>query len=106
MKKVYHVAISQRAQDNLLKILFYLETSWTVRIKDKFLNRFIDYVKFIEQNPFLFPVSDYSDEVRRCMITKHNALYYKIVGSEVEIITIHDVRQNPDNLYIENKNSQ
>jgi len=54
----------------------------------------------IKENPYLFPVTEYGQEVRRCMITKHNALYYRIINRTIEIVTIHDVRQNPDNLHI------
>jgi plasmid stabilization system protein ParE len=100
MKKHYHVTISQRAQNNLNNLLHYLEVNWSVRIKSEFLERLIKVISFIKENPYLFPISDFGQDVRRCMITKHNALYYRIKTNEIEIITIHDVRQNPDNFQI------
>ncbi len=100
MNENYHVSISQRAQDNLINILFYLEVNWSDRVKTEFSKRLIKLIRFISENPYLFPISEFGQDVRRCMITKHNAVYYRIKANEIEIITIHDVRQNPDNFQI------
>jgi hypothetical protein len=37
-------------------------------------------------------------KIRRCLITKQNALYYRIADNTVQIITIHDTRRNPNTL--------
>lgn len=96
----YHVDISQRAQDNLVEILYYLDLNWSEKIKTEFLKRFIKQINHIKQNPYLFPIAEYGKDARRCMITKHNALYYRNINDAVEIITIHNLRQNPDNFHI------
>jgi plasmid stabilization system protein ParE len=101
MREIFNVTISQRAQDNLINILYYLEVNWSERIKTGFLKRLIKLIGYIKENPYLFPISEYGQDVRRCMITKHNILYYRIINNTIEIITIHDVRQNPDNFQIE-----
>jgi plasmid stabilization system protein ParE len=100
MNKKYHVSISHRAQDNLINILNYLEINWSERIKKAFSKRLIKLIRFISKDPYLFPISEFGQDVRKCMITKHNALYYRIKNNDIEIITIHDVRQNPDNFQI------
>jgi hypothetical protein len=33
--------------------------------------------------------------IRRCIVSQHNIMYYKIKKNEVEIITIQDTRRNP-----------
>jgi hypothetical protein len=37
-------------------------------------------------------------KIRRCLVSKQNAIYYRIIENTVEILTIHDTRRNPDNL--------
>jgi len=105
----YQVSISERAQNNLVKILLYLQTEWSLKIRNRFFDKFRKDVQLISQNPYLFPIIDYlfpiidlDRDVRRCMITKHNALYFRLVNQEVEIITIHDVRQDPEKLKFDN----
>ena len=46
----------------------------------------------------MYQPSNIKKGVRRCFITKHNAMYYKVKGKEVEIITIHDTRSDPKSL--------
>lgn len=38
--------------------------------------------------------------VHRAIITKHNSIYYQILETEIEIITIFDNRQDPNNLVL------
>jgi plasmid stabilization system protein ParE len=98
----YQVSISERAQNNLVKILLYLQTEWSLKIRNRFYDKFLKDVQLVSQNPYLFPIIDFDRDVRRCMITKHNALYFRLVNQEVEIITVHDVRQDPEKLKFDN----
>lgn len=100
MTKRYRITISQRAQGNLVILLNYLEVNWSVRIRKDFLERLIRLIRLIRENPYLFPISEFGHGVRRCKISKHNALYYRIKLNEIESITIHDMRQNPENFRI------
>ena len=82
MSRKYEIVISERADNNLKRIFDYLE------------------VKYIRENPYIFPVSTVKDNVRRCLITRHNAIYYRILGNVVEIITIQDTRSKPTSLIL------
>lgn len=55
-------------------------------------------VNHLRQNPYMYQPSKIRKGVRRCFITKHNAMYYKVKEKEVEIITIHDTRSDPKSL--------
>lgn len=94
----YKVTISERAQANLLQILEYLGQNWSEKVKKSFLQRLIRVVGLISHNPYLFPASFQKNSIHKCVVTKHNVLYYRITDHEVEIITIHDTRQAPNKL--------
>lgn len=94
----YKVTISQRAQANLMQILDYLEQNWSEKVKNSFLQKLRRVVGLISHNPYLFPASFRKNDIHKCVLTKHNVIYYRIVDDEVEIITIHDTRQKPDKL--------
>jgi hypothetical protein len=43
----------------------------------------------------MYPASKIKMNVRKCVVTKHTIVYYKVNAKELEIITIQDSRQNP-----------
>ena len=92
------VAISERAENNLDDLMEYLETEWSARVKEHFRQKLLDTVKLISGNPNLFPVSEIKEGVHKCVLTKHNSMYYRITKHEIEIITIQDNRKNPEYL--------
>ncbi len=93
----YQIYISETAERNLEYIFLYLQKEWSEKVKNNFKSQFLNYLELIKKNPFIFPSSNIKKEIRRCIITKHNALYYRVSNNVIEIITIQDTRQNPDN---------
>ncbi len=100
MSRKYEIVISERADNNLKRIFDYLELNWSIKVKNNFKKDLEKEVKYIRENPYIFPVSNVKDNVRRCLITKHNAMYYRILGNVVEIITIQDTRSKPNSLIL------
>jgi plasmid stabilization system protein ParE len=96
----YHVIISERAEINLDNIVNYLLIEWNEKVKDLFLFRLKKIVTMLSINPYLFQEYSKIKRIRKCIITKHNALYFRILENSVEIITIHDTRKNPKALKI------
>ena len=96
----YTVIISERAESNLDSIINYLLMEWNVDIKDNFIDRFKKVVSLISKDPYIFQEFSKKKSIRKCLITKHNAMYYRIVKQRVEIITIHDTRRKPSSLKI------
>ncbi|MEO7988572.1 MAG: type II toxin-antitoxin system RelE/ParE family toxin [Chryseolinea sp.] len=92
------VTISERAERNLDNIVLYLETKWSVRIRDRFLGVLSMKIEQIVKTPHMYEASSKKKAVRRCVVTKHTALYYKAKKEEIEIVTIQDTRQNPNKL--------
>jgi len=67
-------------------------------LKNDFLESFKKNLKFLSINPFIFQVYSKKKRIRKCLLTKQNAMYYRIVDNVVEIITIHDTRRNTKTL--------
>jgi hypothetical protein len=47
-----------------------------------------------------FPFADRSKQIQRCLLTKHNTLFFIETEEEVKILTIFDTRQDPEKLSI------
>jgi plasmid stabilization system protein ParE len=96
----YSVIISERAENNLDNIVNYLLIEWNEKVKDSFLTRLKKIVNLLSIDPYIFQEYSKKKRIRKCLITKHNAMFYRIVGNTVQIITIHDTRRNPKVLKI------
>ena len=92
------VTISERAEKNLDNIVRYLETEWSVRVRDKFLEVLKTKIEQISKMPQMYETSTKRKTIRRCVVTKQASLYYKARKEAIEIITIQDNRQNPRKL--------
>jgi plasmid stabilization system protein ParE len=94
----FEVTISERAEKNLDKVFEYLADNWPPKVSSDFKDKLSRVVEHLRENPYMFEPSTSKKGVRRCFITSHNAMYYRVVGKEVEIITIHDTRSDPKSL--------
>lgn len=89
---------SSAAENDLLKILEYLDLNWNTNVTNSFLDILDKNISQVSFTPDLFPVFNKLLKIRKCIITKHNTLYYENHDSEIVILRIYDVRQNPDKL--------
>jgi plasmid stabilization system protein ParE len=99
-ENIYTIIISQRAEDNLDTVINYLLIEWNENVKNKFLKSFKRIIHLLSINPFMFKEYSKKKRIRKCLITKHNAMFYRIVDYTVEIITIHDTRKKPNSLIL------
>jgi plasmid stabilization system protein ParE len=49
------VKLSRRASKKLDKLLLYLETEWSVKVKNAFIKKFDKSLSLIQDNPKSFP---------------------------------------------------
>ena len=89
----YKVTISKRAEKYLDRVFDYLKQEWSEKVRNDFKMKLQKQVDLLRYNPYMFPVSQVKKGVRKCLITKHNAMYYRINKNKVEIITIQDTRR-------------
>jgi plasmid stabilization system protein ParE len=92
------ISWSPQANEDLDGIMNYLASKWDNSVSIKFLNLVDTIVKQIAINPRQSPVINKSLNIRKCVITKHNTLYYRNRRADVEIVRIYDTRQDPEKL--------
>lgn len=92
---IYFAPLAQERLDDTVE---YLDITWGKTVRDKFLFEMTRCLRLISQTPDMFPLfGDYPD-VRRCLITYYNTLYYRIRNNQVQVLTIWDNRMNPQTL--------
>jgi len=92
---------SPLSEKDFENILDYLYNRWGENIANKFIDITNDLVKQISINPKQFPLINKNINVRKCVITKHNTLYYRDREKYIDILRIYDNRQDPKKLRFE-----
>jgi len=92
------VIISHTAEKKLEQLFDFLEEKWSIRVKNDFIRKLDKSIKAIKLFPDSFPESEKEKGLRKCVITKQTTLYYRFNSTTINVITIFDTRQNPDNL--------
>ena len=89
---------SPESERDLDKILDYLAINWNTSVSLKFIDLIEVLADQISNNPLQFPSINRKLNIRKCVITKHNTLFYRNRRKHVEILRIYDNRQNPEKL--------
>ena len=91
---------SPQADKDLEEILDYLAEEWENSVSLKFLDLVDILLKQIAINPKQFPLINKSLNIRKCVITKHNTLFYRNKRTVIEVVRIYDTRQDPEKLQL------
>jgi plasmid stabilization system protein ParE len=86
---------SPLAENDFENILLYLQEHWQEKVIENFIEITEIQIGQIAMNPMQFPLIYKKKKVRKCVITKHNSLYYKVGRDSIDILRIFDTRQNP-----------
>jgi len=92
------VIISPLAEINYENILDYLSSKWGKDVVNNFIERFDIVCGFLEKNTSIYPFVNTKKQIQKCVLTEHNALFFKESENVVEILMIFDTRQNPEKL--------
>ena len=92
------VRLSPLAKNDLLDILEYLVNKWRAKTANNFLNIFEEDLKRIAAQPKQFPHFRKDLNISKCVVTKHNTLYFRESIFQIEVVRIYDVRQHPNKL--------
>lgn len=94
------VFLSDLAASKLLKLSEYLLENWNLKTRDKFIDKLSEKIKQISTHPQSCPESSEIKGLYKCVVTKQTTFYDRISFElkEIEIITIFDTRQSPDQL--------
>jgi plasmid stabilization system protein ParE len=89
---------SPLAEKDLTEILLYLQNNWGEKVTDRFIYLTEYYIQQISQNPRQFPLIHKTKKIRKCVLTKHNSLFYRTSKINIDILRIFDTRQNSKKL--------
>ena len=97
------IKLSRQAEKKLDKLLDYLETEWSVKVKKDFIKKLDKSLDKIKQYPESFSQTDFVKGLHKCVVTKQTTIYYKYNDTETYIVTLFDNRQDPKKLRKEAK---
>ncbi|SHN19204.1 type II toxin-antitoxin system RelE/ParE family toxin [Mucilaginibacter sp. OK098] len=92
------VILTPIAQINYEDIIEYLLNNWGLRVTNNFIDRFEKISELLVENPEIFPFINKAQQIQKCVLTKHNIIYFKNTRVAIKILTVFDTRQNPDKL--------
>lgn len=94
------VFLSEIAQNKLLKLNDFLLENWSLKVRNDFIKKLSSKIQQISNQPESCPQSNKFKGLFKCVVTKQTTLYYRVNvdKKEIEIISIFDSRQNPDQL--------
>ena len=91
---------SDQAMYDYENIVDHLIENWSKKEALAFITKTEQIIRMICQMPRMFPGSMIYPEARRAVLSKHNTLYYRVLESTIEIITIFDSRQGKEKLKV------
>jgi plasmid stabilization system protein ParE len=89
---------SPSAEYDFAIILSYLNENWNEQVTNHFIDLTEGMLLQISNNPRQFPVIFKKERVRKCVLTKHNTLFYRVSTFQIEILRVFDSRQDPKTL--------
>ena len=89
---------SPSSEKDIVGILDYLTSHWDKKVANHFIALTQNILSQLAINPKQFPIINKNERVRKCVLTKHNTLFYRENQTQIEILRIYDTRQNPQNL--------
>ena len=75
---VFKIETSERADRDFENIINYLEENWSEKVAFEFAEKLNEVKGIIQKMPYLYPYISKRKKVRRCVITKHNTIYYQV----------------------------
>jgi len=89
---------SPLADKDLDDILEYLAEEWNQEVIIRFLNKIDLVTDQIAKVPNQYPIINRKLQVRKCVVTKQNTLFYRDIEKKIEILRLYDTRQDPKKL--------
>lgn len=82
------VIISKTAEKNLDEIFDYLEGRWSSKVKQNFIKELEKALEILKEEPNIFPESLTYKGLRKCVVTKHNIIFYRFNSKRIKIVAV------------------
>jgi len=95
----YQIITTAESELTFYQNLDYLAKEWDDKVTDHFIDRVDNVIQKIKQNPFLFPLHGYQNNVRKAIIHKRIILYYRIIDDAlIELLVFWNTARDPKDL--------
>ena len=94
MASDYNIFWTDEAINNLEIILNYLINRWTQREITDFKRKLTRQIHIIEQNPNLFPISQYNPKLRKAVLSKQTTIFYSVSGQIIYLVYLFNNKQD------------
>ncbi len=91
---MYTIIWSPKAKENYSDLLQYIENKFGLESALDLLEKTDKVVDGISLFPKMFPASNIRPEIRKAIISKQTALYYKISDSDIKLLEFVDNRKD------------
>jgi len=92
------IVLTQTALNNYNAIVKYLIEEWDVSVANDFIERFVEVRNMLAINAEIFAYENKAKQIQKCVLTKHNIIYFKATKTQIKILAIFDTRQDPKKL--------
>jgi plasmid stabilization system protein ParE len=89
---------SPLSESDFTSILDYLQNNWDNMVVQRFIEITAGIIVQISNHPRQFPLIHKKKKVRKCVLTKHNTIFYRERKDYIDILRIFDNRQDPKKL--------
>ena len=100
MRSGYSISWADEANNNLDRIINYLEQNWSNKDIVNFFKKLEKRIEIIKQYPQIFPKSQILKNVHCSVLTKQITIYYSVENEIIRILSLFDTRQDPSKLKI------
>jgi plasmid stabilization system protein ParE len=83
----FEIKYSLRALEEQIHLLEYLIKNFGISKSNEIYKKIEDILKFIAENPEMFPYSLKKPELRKCVFSKQISIYYRITENYIEIVS-------------------
>lgn len=94
MASDYKIFWTDEAINNLEDTIDYLNNRWTQREIDNFKNRLSKQIGLIQQNPSLFPISQYNSRLRKAVLSKQTTIFFEVTGQIIYLVYLFNNKQD------------
>ena len=92
------VVWAEEAKTSFQQNVNYLQENWDENVIEHFLDAVEHTTQLIESNPKLFPFYKKRKGVRKALVVKQVALFYRIKANHIELLLFWNNYQNPKRL--------
>lgn len=97
---VFEIIWSPRAIADFENTINYLEKNWSEKTAREYADTLSKVILILSKMPYLYPKISKRKNIRKCLVVKQNAMYFRVKKKTVTILAIFDTRQNPKKLKV------